>query len=67
MLRVTQAAEELGCGVRHVRHLIALGKLKATLRENPVGRDYYVIPNGEVMRYARIEQTTGRPRGQIGN
>lgn len=59
-----EAADIIGCGVRHVRYLIRTGRLRATWREYPIGVGCYDVYAVDVYRYAEQDQPTGYPRGR---
>lgn len=59
-----EAAKVIGCSSRHVRHLIATGKLQARQKKLPWGGWVYSIRPTEAVRFANIPQTRGYPRGR---
>jgi len=59
----SKAAKIIGCHVRHVRSLIARGKLRAT-RHTVFGRLYYDVGREEAERYRDTVQSRGWPRGK---
>ncbi len=61
-----EAAKIIGCSDSHVRHLVLLGKIKASRRQTHTNRYRCLldIPKEEAERYKNIKHVQGWPRGK---
>ena len=68
-MTVREAAELIGCNLRHIRTLISAGKLRARKVPTPLTRVgyYYQITLREAKRYRDTPQSQGWPRGEPRN